>query len=311
MVEKRHNFSNNLIVAKVDATKGASSNATLYAKYGISSSRAIMVKHLYNSAKFTFWWYAIFTLLGVLCLALVPSSWISVVELFVCIISIELIGRAKLAGHYVGLVEVFLYAYISYNSGLYGEIFKSLAINLPITIFTIVSWTKNMKVGQSQGKLTIRKMGLKHYAIFGVMFVALAIASYFILNLFGTTALVLSAITLSMSIVCKFLNAFCFKEVWLMEIVKSLISISLWGNVFVIGLQSGDLSSLPMMVLYLAILSNAVYAYLLWKAMYKKVAVNGGKVFAMRKLKINRIVKLRHRFHNFKWDKQIDMQKNS
>ena len=311
MEVKRHNFSNNLIVAKVDATKGAMSNATLYAKYGISNNRAIMVKHLYNSSKFSFWWYAIFTLLGLMCLVLVPSSWLSVVELFVVLVSIELIGRTKLAGHYVALFEAFLYSYISYKSGLYGEIFKSLAINLPIIIFTIVSWTKNMKQGQSQGKLTIKKMRAKHYVIYSLLFVIIAVISYFVLKIFGTTALVLSAITLSLSIIVKILNAFCFKESWLMEIIKSIISISLWGSVFVMGIEAGDLSNLPMMILYLAVLSNAVYAYMLWKAMYKKVVVNGGQMFAMRKLKIKRIVKLRHRFKHLIWNKEIDMQKNS
>ena len=77
-------------------------------------------------------------------------------------------------------------------------------------------------------------------------------------------------------------------------------------------IESGvNLSDLSMTVYYLACFSFDVYAYELWKSMYRKIAVNGGKILAMRKVNIRRIIKLKRQFRSLHWDKKVDMSKNS
>ena len=315
-MKTQHNFKDNLILGKSDATKGAYSNKTLYEKYGLSSSRAIMVKHLYNEFKFKVWWYAIFLTLAAVCLILAPYSYLTVLEVLVVLINIDLIGRAKISGHIVALIEVFLYGYISYKNGLYGEVFKSLVINLGLTIFAIVSWTKSIKQSKTKENneqtktIKIRKLSYKGWLIASVCFLSLAVASYFALGAIGTNSLILSAITFSMSVVCKCLNALCYKESWFLQIVQSFISLCLWVSILIVGGLS-DLSNLPMIIAYLAAISNAIYSYLMWRAMYKKAVVNGGRLFALRPLKVNKIVKLRRRYKTLVWNKRVDMAKNS
>ena len=311
-MKTQHNFKNNLIIGKSDATKGASSNQTLYEKYGISSSRAIMVKHIYNEFKFKVWWYIIFLTLGAVCLVLAPYSYLSVLELVVCLISIDLVGRAKLSGHIVAIVEVFLYAYISYKNGLYGEVFKSLVINLGLTIFAIISWTKSLKQQSNteNNTIKIRKLSPKGWLLSSILFLAIGVGAYFALGAIGTNSLILSAITFSMSVVCKTLNALCYKESWFLQILQSFISLSLWLSVLITSGLS-DLSNLPILVLYVAVITNGFYSYLMWKTMYKKAVVNGGRLFALRPLKVNKIAKIRRRYKTLVWKKQIDMAKNS
>ena len=77
-------------------------------------------------------------------------------------------------------------------------------------------------------------------------------------------------------------------------------------------IESGvNLSDLSMTVYYLACFSFDVYAYELWKSMYRRVAINGGVILAKRKVKISRIIKLRRRYKNLHWNKEIDVSKNS
>ena len=83
----------------------------------------------------------------------------------------------------------------------------------------------------------------------------------------------------------------------------------MWGESIITG--GFDLSQISMIVYYLACLTNDIYAYSLWKSMYRKIAVNGGKILAMRKVNIRRIIKLKRQFRSLHWDKRVDMSKNS
>lgn len=315
--KNRTKYNQNLIFGEVSATKGVDTSRSLYQMYGISSGRALLVRQVYNEFKFKVWWYLIFIVLAVACLICVPSSWLNVIELLVCMVSIDLIGRANRMGQIVAMIEAMLYAYISFTNGLYGEVFKSLGINLTLAIFSFVSWTMNLKKqnGQKgkQKELKIKKLSAKGWIIAGSSFAVLIVVAYFVLRALNTTALVLSAITLSISIVCKVLSALCYKENWFLTIIQACISLGLWTNVLVLSITSGtaDLHNLPILVLYLAILTNATYSYILWCAMYRKETINGGQTFNMRPVNIKRIAKLRKRYKTLVWKKEIDVAKNS
>lgn len=311
--QDNNRYSKNLIFGEVSATKGAYSQRSLYQIYGISAARANLVRQAYNESKFKFWWYFVFIIAGIVCLFTIDGSWLNVIELFVCMIAIDLIGRANIWGQGVQIIECLLYGYISFTNGLYGEVFKSVVINLALAIFAIVSWSKNMKQGSTSKELTVKKLSVKGWIISGGSFVVIGVTSYFVLGAFNTTALVLSAITLAISIVSKTLNALCFKESWFLTILQACINLCLWCNVLILSATSGavDLTNLPILFVYLAILTNAIYSFILWKVMYKKVAINGAQIFAKRPLKINKIIKLRKRFKTLKWDKEIDEAKNN
>jgi hypothetical protein len=72
-----------------------------------------------------------------------------------------------------------------------------------------------------------------------------------------------------------------------------------------------DISQISMIVYYMACFTNDLYAFSLWKSMYRKIAVNGGKLLAMRKVNIRRIIKLKRQFKSLRWNKKIDMERNS
>lgn len=309
----QHNYSKHLIYGQVTATKGASSAKSLYQLYGISASHADMVRHIYQEFKFKVWWYTVFILAGLICLFTIDGAWFNVLELFVCMVAIDLVGRANVWGQVAQIAECLLYGYISFINGLYGEAIKSLVINLGITIFSLVSWLSNMKKGTKK-TISIKKLSDRGWLITAVSFVGVFVAAYFGLGALNTNALIISAITFALSIIFKTLTALCFKESWFMGILQSSVNLCLWGYMMISGLFTGggiNLVTLPILFVYLAVLSNAIYSYILWKAMYRRETVNGAKYFAKRKIKINRIAKLRKRYKTLRWNKEIDMAKNS
>ena len=318
-IDISNKYSRKLISGKVTATAGIRNPHNLSMVYGHAANRIEVLRALEKQNKFRLIWYSIFIILGAVCLFIEPKSWFYVLDLYVLLFNIDLASQGKLIGVHLGILECFMYAYISYVSGLYGEIIKMLAISVPLNIFTVISWTKNLKEqkntsykSDNDSAVIIRKLDKKTLTWLPLILIALYVGSYFGLKALNTSALIFSAGALACSIFNKILNGLRFKESWIFGIISSIISTIMWVEVFIASLVSGfNIMEIPVILSMIACLTNSFYGYSMWKSMYRKIAVNGGEILAMRKIKINRIIKLRRQYQKLIWNKQIDIQKNS
>jgi nicotinamide mononucleotide transporter PnuC len=286
--------------------------------YGAGAARIEILNRLKKQSKFTIYWFAIFITLGLVCLCLDPAGWFNVLDLYILMINIHLVAKGKLIGIYIGILECLFYAFICFNSALYGEVFKVLAISVPLNTFSIISWMRSMRKQKQekyaetkQEDIVIKKLSKKSQMIyFAAIILCTGIAYVLLRFVIGqTNALVLSAIALAISIVGKVLTAKRFMDSYALFIFGNVICLFMWAQTMI---QTGFvLSDITMIVYYLACFTMDIYAYDLWKAMYRKVAVNGGVILAKRKVNIRKIIKLRRQFRNLHWDKKVDMAKNS
>ena len=311
-MKQNSRYNNGLIYASASVTKGVTDKVSVYNTYGIPTTRQTFVKTLYHEKRFKVIWFSFIILSLIACLIISPSSYLYCTEFLITALSIHLIGEAKLAGQIFAIIECFLYAFISYKNRLFGEAIKSLGVSFPLITFALVSWIRNLKT-QGNKKIKINELTPKKWAIVGLVFVVLCVACYFLLGLIGTSVLVLSSIAFSISVICKYLTAKAYKESWFLTIIQSVIAFSLWVYMFIenILLNSANFATLPILFMYMAIMSNAVYSFILWQAMFKKEKKPTGQLFAMREVKVNRIIKLRKRYSKFYWNKEIDIAKNS
>ena len=318
------NYQRNLIKATVATNVGINNTEKIVKIYGASANRVELLTRLRKYSKFTIVWYITFFLLGLVCLAISPSSWFYVLDLYVVMVNIDLVARGKLIGMYIGIFECFLYSFNAIQSGLWGEVIKNLAICVPLNIVSIINWTKSLRKQKYERfsskkedediivrKLT--KLEIVKYSIIGLFVCAGCYGLLrYVLPLIGIkqdTALVLGSISLAITIISKILTSKKYMETWILSITGSIICLLMWGESIISG--GFNLSQISMIVYYLACFTNDVYAYSLWKSMYRKIAVNGGKLLAMRKVNIRRIIKLKRQFRSLHWDKKVDMNKNS
>ena len=317
------NYQRNLIKATVATNVGINNTDRIVKMYGASANRVELLTRLRKYSKFTIVWYITFFLLGLVCLALSPSSWFYVLDLYVVMVNIDLIARGKIAGMYIGIFECFLYSFNAMQSGLWGEVVKMIGICVPLNIITIVKWLKSLKkqkyekfsskkdddiIVNKLSKLEIVKFSSLGIVICGGCYVFLR----FLLPLVGIkqdTALVLGSVSLAISILSKILTSRQNMETWILCITNDIICLLMWGQSIMVS--GFDLTQVSMIVYYLACFTNDVYAYSLWKSMYRKIAVNGGKILAIRKINIRRIIKLKRQFRTLRWNKKVDMSKNS
>lgn len=311
------NYNRNLIRSTVSTNIGINNHERLVKVYGKNAGQTELLNRLQKQSKFKICWYIIFIILGLVCLAISPSGWIYVLDLFVIMINIDLVSRGKVIGIVVGIIECFLYAFIALQSHLYGEIVKTLAICVPLNIYSLITWNlakrkaKKKKYSNDEEDIVVRKLTKKQKAICISIFILLVGICYCFLRflLKQNTALILGAISLSTVIAYKILSAKCCMETWIVGIAGDIICLLMWGQTII---SSGfNPSEFTMIIYYLACLTNDINAYGLWKNMYRKVAVNGGFLFAKRKVNIKKIIKLRHQYNDLHWDREVDVNKNS
>lgn len=318
-------YSQKLIRGKVTATEGVHNFDNMKLSYGsIGANRIDVLRALQKENKFRIIWYVVFGVLAAVCLGLDFrnwQAWFNVADLLILMINIDLVSRGKIVGIYIGLIECFMYIYICYVSGLYGEIIKMCALNIPLNIFSIISWTKSLKEqkkkkysdAKEESSVVIKKLKAKSYIWIALGSVVLYVGFYFGLKAIGSNALIFSTAVLTLTVFAKILSGLRYKENYLFSLAAGILSTLMWIEVIVTSAKSGsfDYSILLMVLNSLAIVTNDIQGYSIWKAMYRKIAVNGGEVFAMRKMNIKKIVKLRHQYQKLVWNEKVDTEKNS
>jgi nicotinamide mononucleotide transporter PnuC len=238
-------------------------------------------------------------------------------------LNIDLIARGKLIGMYIGIFECFLYSFNAIQSGLWGEVIKMLCICVPLNIVSIINWTRAIRKqkyekfsSKEDEDIIVRRLSKAEIVKFSFIGLFVCSGCYVLLkyilpliNITQDTALELGAISLAISIISKIFTARKNMESWFLCIVNDIICLFMWAQSIIFG--GFDTSQISMIIYYLACFTNDLYAYSLWKSMYRKIAINGGKILAMRKVNIRRIIKLKRQFKSLRWNKKIDMEKNS
>lgn len=314
------NYQRNLVKATVSTNIGINNLDRLVKVYGADANRIELLQKLKKQSKFSIYWFTVFILMGLVCLCLdFKNSWFNVFDLYILMINIYLVAKGKLIGMYIGILECLFYAYICYDSQLFGEIVKVLCISVPLNIYTIASWTISMKKrakekyadNDSEEDIIIKRINKKQISTYCIISTLCVIACYFFLKyaLNQENALFLSSIALTISIIGKILTAQRYMESYSVYIAGDVICLLMWAQTL---LQVGfNIAQLSMIIYYVACFTNDIYAYGMWKSMYRKVAVNGGIILARRKVNIKKIARLRRRFRNLHWDKEIDVAKNT
>ena len=313
-------YQRNLIRATVGSTTGINNKDRLIKAYGSQANRIEILNKLQKQSKFEVWWFSTFILLGLVCLIFdFQGSWFNVFDLYFVMVNVYLVAKGKLIGMYIGILECFVYAFICYQTQLFGEVVKVLAISVPLNIYSVFQWKRGMKEKKKEKynvdnneDVVIKKMSKTAKLICGICIIVVSVACYMFLKyiLGQTTALYLSSISLAITIIGKILTAKQYMETYAVFNISDIICLGMFIETIIT--TGFNIPNLSMMLYYLALLFNDVYAFSLWKAMYRKVAVNGGGfLFARRKISIKKIIKLRRQYKNLRWNREVDVNKNS
>ncbi len=176
---------------------------------------------------------------------------------------VVLTGKGKVSNFLFGIVNVILYAYISFGAKYYGEVMLNLLYYLPCSFIGLFIWGKN--VDEDSGEVTKKSLSLKG-ALITYPLTALGVVGYgFILKAMGGTLPFVDSISTVLSVVAQILCLKRFAEQWILWIVIDAVTVVMWVYNYMNGGES--IATLLMWVVYLI---NAVIMYIRWRKDVKK-----------------------------------------
>lgn len=173
-----------------------------------------------------------------------------------------LISNKLVANYYFGIINVALYAYLSYQSKLYGDAMLNAFYYFPMQFVGIYMWKKNKS---NNGEVEARALTAKQkFMLALVSIVAIVIYSLFLKFLGGNIPLI-DATSTVLSVIAMILMVKQYLEQWYLWIIVNTVSIIMW--MISLSQGSGDFATLLMWILYLL---NSLYGLYKWKVANKK-----------------------------------------
>ena len=314
-----NSYRKNLILTKCSKSYRISNHELLIKTYGKNSFRLNLINDLKSKhSKFKIIWFITFFILGAILFSLNTSKWLNILDLFFVMISIHLISERKIIGIYLGIIECAIYGFICFVNGYYGEFINSCFLYIPLYIFEIISWMISLKKQNKHNnsdeeikEIRVRKLSKNNYVIYSTIILLITAISFVFLKYIikQENALVFSALAISVSIIGEFMVAKRYMESYILLYLSQLFGMLIWLQGM---LQTGyNIDSIIMITYFLATFTNSIYSYYLWRNVYKKAISGQRNALYKRKIKITKIIKLRNKFKELHWNKQIDMAKNS
>lgn len=175
-------------------------------------------------------------------------------------ICVVMVAKGKIENYYFGLVNIVLYAYISYTNKYYGEVMLNLGYYLPMTFAGIYLWKK----AYSDVKVKVRMLSFTQnvFLAFGTLTAWLLYAE--VLTYMKGNSPYLDSLSTVLSVIAMILMAFRFVEQWILWIIVDVVSIIMWVLIFAKG--GTDIS---MIVMWSAYTINAFFGLYSWYMRYR------------------------------------------
>ena len=155
------------------------------------------------------------------------------------------------------IVFSLIYALTSYLFGYYGEMIIYLAMQLPVSVASLITWLKNLNAGGTQvkvGRLTAKKL-----LIILALDAAVTVPFYFLLKYLGTANLIPSTVSVATSFAALALMTLRIPQYALTFILNDIVMIVLWSMAL-----SGDIGYISLVVCFSIFLVNDTYTFISW-----------------------------------------------
>ncbi|MBQ7411726.1 MAG: nicotinamide mononucleotide transporter [Clostridia bacterium] len=167
-------------------------------------------------------------------------------------------------GQVLIIIFAFIYGYISYGFGYYGEMLTYLGMSAPMATFSLIAWLRNPYKGK-RSEVTIATLKAID-VIIGIIFaIAVTIIFYFILAYFNTANLIVSTLSVTTSFFAAY---FLFRRspyFALAYAVNDIVLIILW-----VLASIEDMSYISVVICFASFLLNDMYSFINWIRMRKR-----------------------------------------
>jgi len=188
------------------------------------------------------------------------------------VLCVVLVAKGSIWNYLFGLVNVSLYAYISYKAALYGDAALNAFYYLPMQFIGYWQWRKRgaaISEAEADGRgvqVKARRLTWKQRLVMAAGCTAAVVAVGFILRHFGDPQPFKDSTTTVLSIVAQAMMALAFMEQWALWIITNIISVAMW----VICVVRGEAHAAVMVIMWVFYLLNSVNGLRVWLKLSRK-----------------------------------------
>lgn len=185
------------------------------------------------------------------------------------LITALLLAKGKVECYFIGFISVFFYGIVSYRQAYYGELLITIFLTFPIMFVGLIEWIKNRN--KEDNTVIINSLPKKEIIIVLALQLVLYWIYYFILNLFNTDLIVISALSVVTSVLASYFEARRSELNLMCYIANDLIIITLW----LIPIIKGETALVSVLVGPVLLLINDIYGTYNWNKLKKKQKEDG------------------------------------
>ena len=187
------------------------------------------------------------------------------------VLCVVLVAKGSIWNYLFGLINVSLYAYISYKASLYGDAVLNAFYYVPMQFIGYWQWRKRgaaVSQAEAEGKgvqVKARRFTWGQRILLALGCTAAVVAGGFILRHFGDPQPFKDSTTTILSIVAQALMALAFMEQWALWIITNIVSVVMWC----ICVARGEAHAGVMVIMWVFYLLNSINGLRVWLKLSK------------------------------------------
>ena len=187
------------------------------------------------------------------------------------VLCVVLVAKGSIWNYLFGLVNVSLYAYISYKASLYGDAALNALYYLPMQFIGWWQWRRRgaamsaAEAGDSGVQVKARRFTWKRRAILVLGCTVAVVAVGFLLKHVGDPQPFKDSTTTVLSIVAQALMALAFMEQWALWIITNIVSVVMWC----VCVSRGEAHAGVMVIMWVFYLLNSINGLRVWMKLSK------------------------------------------
>lgn len=184
------------------------------------------------------------------------------------VLCVVLVAKGSIWNYLFGLVNVSLYALISWKAALYGDAALNALYYLPMQFIGWWQWRRrgaalseaSSSAPDHDARVRARRMTARQRLVLFAVCTALVVAGGFLLEALGDPQPFKDSATTVLSIIAQALMAMAFMEQWILWILTNIISVVMW-SVFV---AEGQAHAEVMVIMWTFYLLNSLNGFRVW-----------------------------------------------
>ncbi len=220
----------------------------------------------FSKGEFLLWCVSVF-LIMISFLLFDRENFLTLIASLIGVTSLIFNAKGNPLGQFFMIIFSLLYGMISFHFAYYGEMVTYLGMTAPMAIFSLISWLRNPYLG-NKAEVKINRLQRKEFIFLIILTAFVTVIFYFILDMFHTTNLIPSTISVTTSFLAVYLT---FRRSTFFAIAyaaNDIILIFLW-----ILAARTNTSYISVIICFILFFINDIYGFINWSRMQKRQEV--------------------------------------